>query len=89
MPSKIRKKMTWLCSTPRYTSRVNFDLYTISDLNYTPGFMIPGGIDIKNIKEKANVMEDNISKRKHNHSIAAAILNFGREYPSVNFMFVS
>ena len=47
------------------------------------------GIDIKNIKEKANVIEDNISKRKHNHSMAPAILNFGLEYPSVNFIFVS
>jgi hypothetical protein len=51
--------------------------------------MIPGGIDIKNIKEKANVKEDNISKRKHSHSIAAAILNFGREYPSFSIIFVS
>jgi len=32
--------------------------------------MNPAGIDIKNIKEKANVIEDNISKRKHNHSLA-------------------
>jgi hypothetical protein len=27
------------------------------DLNYVPGFMIPGGIDIKNIKENANMMK--------------------------------
>ena len=51
--------------------------------------MIPVGIEIKNIKENANVIEDNISKRKHNHSMAPAILNFGREYPSVSFIFVS
>jgi hypothetical protein len=51
--------------------------------------MIPGGIDIKNIKEKANVMEDNTSKRRPNHSIATAMLNCGREYPSTSFIFVS
>ena len=51
--------------------------------------MIPGGIDIKTNKEKANVTEDNISKRKHNHSMAPTILKFGREYPSVSFIFVS
>ena len=34
-------------------------------------------------------MEDNISKRKHNHSIAPAILNLGREFASASFIFVS
>jgi len=51
--------------------------------------MNPGGTDIMNIKEKANMIEDNISKRKHNHSMAPAMLNFGREYASVSFIFVS
>jgi len=51
--------------------------------------MNPGGIDIKNIRVKANVIEDNISKRKHNHSMAPIILNFGREYPSISVIFVS
>ncbi|WVZ15999.1 hypothetical protein V8G54_013565 [Vigna mungo] len=37
--------------------------------------MNPGGTDIMNIKEKANIIEDNISKRKHNHSMAPAMLN--------------
>ena len=34
-------------------------------------------------------MEDIISKRKHNHSLAPAALNFGREYASVSFKFTS
>jgi len=71
----------------------NFSLYKEKQLyptsHYIPGFMTPGGIDIKNIKEKAKVIRDNISKRKLNHSIAAAMLNFGREYPSISFIFVS
>ena len=51
--------------------------------------MTPSGIEIKKTKENANVMEDNISKRKHNHSIAPAILNLGREFASASFIFVS
>ena len=51
--------------------------------------MTPLGTEMKKTKEKANVMEDKISKRKHSHSIAPAILNLGREYASINFMFVS
>jgi hypothetical protein len=50
--------------------------------------MSPSGREIKKSNEKANVIEDNISKRKHNHSIAPAIWNFGRQYASVNFIFV-
>jgi len=51
--------------------------------------MIFGGIDIKTNKEKANVIEDSISKRKRNHSMVALILKFGRQYASVSFIFVS
>ena len=51
--------------------------------------MTPSGIEIKKIKEKANVIEDNISKRKHNHSLAPAVWNFGREYASNSFIFAS
>ena len=51
--------------------------------------MTPSGIEIKKTKENANVMEDNISKRKHNHSIAPAILNLGREFASASFIFMS
>ena len=51
--------------------------------------MTPSGIEIKKIKEKANVIEDNISKRKHNHSLAPAVWNFGREYASDSFIFAS
>ena len=51
--------------------------------------MTPTGIEIKKTKENANVMEDNISKRKHNHSIAPAILNLGREFASASFIFMS
>ena len=58
-------------------------------MNYLPGSMTPSGIEIKKTKEKSNVIEDNISNRKHNHSIAPAILNFGREFASVSFIFVS
>ena len=57
--------------------------------NYLPGSMNPSGTEIKKTKEKANVKADNISNRKQNHSIAAAMWNLGREYLSVNFMFVS
>ena len=59
------------------------------DGNYKPGSMTPSGIEIKKTKENANVMEDNISKRKHNHSIAPAILNLGREFASASFIFMS
>jgi hypothetical protein len=83
MPSKIRQ-MTQM--RDNYTQA---KWYIIPKLNYVPGFMIPGGIDIKNIKEKANVMEDNTSKRRPNHSIATAMLNSGREYLSTSFIFVS
>ena len=41
--------------------------------NYVPGSMTPSGIEIKNTKQKANVMEDNMSKRKQSHSIAPAM----------------
>ena len=51
--------------------------------------MTPSGIEIKKTKENANVMKDNISKRKHNHSIAPEILNLGREFASASFIFVS
>lgn len=54
-----------------------------------PGSMTPTGIDIKNIKEEANVMEDNKSRRKQSHSIAAAVWNLGREYASVSFILAS
>jgi len=60
----------------------------IVGFEFIPESMNPCGIDIKNIKQKANVIEDNISNRKHNHSIAAALLNLGREYPSISFIFV-
>ena len=58
-------------------------------VNHLPGSMTPSGIETKKIKEKTKVIEDNISNRKHNHSIAPAILNFGREFVSVSFIFVS
>jgi hypothetical protein len=51
--------------------------------------MTPSGIEIKKIKEKANVIEDNISKRKHNHSLAPAVWNFGQEYASDSCIFAS
>ena len=51
--------------------------------------MTPSGIEIKKIKEKKNVIADNISKRMHNHSIAPAILNLGRAFTSTSFIFVS
>jgi len=54
-------------------------------MNYVPGFMIPGGIDINNTKEKANMMEDNISKRKDNHSIAANLAE--NTHQSVSYLF--
>jgi hypothetical protein len=37
---------------------------------HLPGLITPSGTDIKKIKENANAMDDNISKRKHSHSIA-------------------
>ena len=51
--------------------------------------MIPSGIETKKTKEKTNVIADNTSKRKHNHSIAPAILNLGREFASASFIFLS
>jgi hypothetical protein len=40
-------------------------------MNYIPG-SIPFGKETKKTKEKANVIEENISRRKQSHSIAAA-----------------
>lgn len=54
-----------------------------------PGSMTPFGTEMKKTNEKANVMEDNISNRKHSHSTAPAILNLGREYASITFIFMS
>ena len=51
--------------------------------------MTPSGIETKKIREKTNVIENNISNRKHNHSLAPAMLNFGREFVSISFIFVS
>ena len=39
------------------------------------GSITPSGTEVKETKEKANVTGDSISKRKHNHSIALAMLN--------------
>ena len=63
--------------------------WNVMNYNHLPGSMNPSGTEIKNTKEKANVKADNISNRKQSHSIAATMWNLGREYPSVNFMFVS
>jgi hypothetical protein len=41
--------------------------------NHLPGSITPSGTEIKKTKENANVMDDNISKRKHSHSIAPAV----------------
>lgn len=51
--------------------------------------MTPSGTEIKKTKEKRNVIEDNISKRKLSHCIAPAVWNLGREYASMSFIFVS
>ena len=51
--------------------------------------MSSSGIETKKTKEKTNVIEDNISKRKHKPSIAPAILNIGREFASASFIFLS
>ncbi|KAG7024953.1 hypothetical protein SDJN02_13773, partial [Cucurbita argyrosperma subsp. argyrosperma] len=49
-------------------------------LKIEPGSMTPTGIDTKKIKDEANVIEDNKSRRKQSHSIAAAVWNLGREF---------
>jgi len=41
--------------------------------SYIPGSINPTGTEIKKIKEQANVIEDNKSKRKPSHSIIAAL----------------
>ena len=51
--------------------------------------MSSSGIESKKTKKKTNVIEDNISKRKHKPSIAPAILNIGREFASASFIFLS
>ena len=51
--------------------------------------MTPSGMEIKKTKKNANVIEDNISKQKHSHSIAPEILNLGREFASASSIFVS
>ena len=51
--------------------------------------MSSSGIETKKAKEKTNVIEDNISKRKHKPSIAPAILNIGREFASASLIFLS
>jgi hypothetical protein len=58
------------------------------DGKYLPGSMTPFGREITKSKDTANMIEDNISKRKDNHPIAPAIWNFGRQYASVSFIFV-
>ena len=62
--------------------------YSIFHRKYLPGSITPTGREITKSKEMANVIEDKISKRKHNHSIAPAMWNFGRQYASVSFIFV-
>ena len=51
--------------------------------------MTPSGIEIKKTRRKRKAIKDNISNRKHNHSLALAILKLGQELASINFIFVS
>lgn len=53
------------------------------------GSIVPSGRVIKKISAEVNVMRDNTSKRRHSHSMAAAVLNFGREYPSISLKLMS
>ena len=52
--------------------------------------MVPVRTEIRKTEEKANVIEDNISKHKHSLSPAPAVKNFGhREYPSISLILES
>ena len=82
----IRKVLLEFLYQIKQTAR---SIVSTPDGNYLPGSMTPSGINIKKTKEKKNVMEDIISKRKHNHPLAPAALKFGREYASVSFKFMS
>lgn len=59
-----------------YSSR---NMIKSTERNHLLGEIVPSGTEIKKANEKVNVTEDNISKRKHSHSIAPALKNFGRE----------
>ncbi|KAK3030033.1 hypothetical protein RJ639_038132 [Escallonia herrerae] len=63
--------------------------YDKDDTEHLLGSIVPSGMEIKNTKEKANVKEDNTSRQKRSHSMALTLLNFGREYASMNFILVA